>query len=791
MKTIHWLIIILMLALSVICTYSIHVYPRSKYDVIGARISIDSLVLRSEIPIISTGWTRVTEQPFPIYADVQGNHHFNLKFERERIYLNGALYGLVIRNWEDVERNIVFAASIQYLCFYGRLTDTRINERLKVFSAVRAVFMFSPVRREIGILAQLFPSLFALDVCVEYFHLPNLDDLALLKNLQVLSLWGRSAPRSLSAIGKIVSLRSLSFSTGGNEVYDFLVNLPNLEAVEVRNQTPILLDAAKFLEKAPDKRLRSVSLRGTFNFESYPEKLDDFKLQAFVCDGIGFSDSGIRERFADFLSQIARRHGGNAIIMTDDDFGISSGYPRTICGRQRMAFKERSATELETARRRLLLSRMTSSDGVYEMDEVIKADGVYFPGCITNSKNPNWINFEELPEKEQIIGVLQKYRIRKVVFGYRMELPEDLSAHLPIFEGVEEVALEYSYQGRSKGTCETAADYERILNFFPNLRSLRLCAMPMELSFLKKRKLDMIDLHLSRGFEDYSEADFSMLSDISFAEVSMSTFKDLHVTNLPRNVSLFVHCNDLDERLFRELTEGVQIGVLILNIDSSFLITNDDKKGNRSITARFLDFHDYSRDKWEEKEESKFIESLLKESPDIRYLSYDSADGLTEMGKNGNLKNLLQVIMSFRWENDEILKVLDVLPESSLIEIYDYFSPSDNTELLKVLSETTRENSIEVLTEGERPGIEQIDDDGNRIYVEMKSWQTQKRVRTKGTGNIMFRLNKHMDDFPLLYVWRSDWSTGLYPHHYCTDRYDYFVANYIDYPPDWVFGPDE
>ena len=132
-------------------------------------------------------WTRVCTEPFPIYVP-SGSRTAYIRLEREKIYLNGQLYGLIIRNENDVRENSDASDSVTFLMFFGRIEPLARIEALETFASIRAVSCFSPTQRDLDSLCSEFSDVEVLDLWLDYFPVSNLSDVYKLNSLRTLAL---------------------------------------------------------------------------------------------------------------------------------------------------------------------------------------------------------------------------------------------------------------------------------------------------------------------------------------------------------------------------------------------------------------------------------------------------------------------------------------------------------------------------------------------------------------------------------------------------------------------------
>ncbi len=236
-----------------------------------------SYCYRLKVP--KTNWVRVCSEPFPIYvpADIRT---VTLRFQKEKLFLNGELYGLIVRNEADVLDNYLYRDQIRFLMVFGRFASLMSADALGGFSRIRAMTYFSPTQADLNAICATQKRIEVLDLWFDYFRISDFSGLSTLSSLTTLAIRSTNHPPFPKGF-ELNGLQAFTYTCDKGEEMA-LGFLRNSRFVEIENpyDTPVTIKLGFFANLPNADKL---SLLGVFRFDSaivsLPEKLTDLNVQ--------------------------------------------------------------------------------------------------------------------------------------------------------------------------------------------------------------------------------------------------------------------------------------------------------------------------------------------------------------------------------------------------------------------------------------------------------------------------------------------------------------------------------
>ncbi|MFA4987351.1 MAG: hypothetical protein WC712_12255 [Candidatus Brocadiia bacterium] len=209
-----------------------------------------------------------TSEPFPIYCPYRGQRALHMVLDREKVLVGDKVFGLVVRNAQDLALNKTIADQITYMQIFGRLAAPELSELAAGYRKVEYVSYFSPTPADLDAVARLWPSASILDIRCDYFPISDFSVIGKMKSLSVLSVTGGMASFDPVALQYAPSLRSLRMDVRPGFDYSHLGKLP-LSELSVRmigkSETPFSFLDTVFTMKS----LKVLNLMGDFGVSKF------------------------------------------------------------------------------------------------------------------------------------------------------------------------------------------------------------------------------------------------------------------------------------------------------------------------------------------------------------------------------------------------------------------------------------------------------------------------------------------------------------------------------------------
>lgn len=609
---------------------------------------------------------RLIRKPYPIYIE-QPDRDVRIRFKRERVWINEKLQGLVLKNYEDLERNESDLGGIEHLMCHGRLADDRVNQYLAKMTSLKAITILSPMPADLEKIHKYFPSIRALDLNCAYW--PCKYDLSLFGKLESISIRGKHW-KSLYGMNRSVIRRMSGIyleSATPEDIRDVPEHVSSFELTLTTDSDYLWLHDAK----SKLKSCRSLTL----NMGTMPVvKLVDLVPKNIDVLTLSLGDDCQNSDYARNMLHEFRQGRPRCLLTTNihppDRNAMDCGRWYSYIG-EMPPIVSNSSIRMEYLDPKLVpgtaetpIFRGRACKDILRIEKTMR---------IANPDRIEEIEFPESASREDLIRICKTYRNLKAVSLLGYQIPDDIST---VLQNTDSNCIVYTrlymFLGRFSNqelkrlrvhydllltndtelteaeknavislTCTNKSEDISLLTSLPNMRNLRIWVRyPFELC------INPASLHL-HGFRffwnDGLQADVVVPDGFSYEEAEQK------VVSLKRDLSC-IHAKELSPILPYRLAQSIHT---ILDATSEPPFSEEEFTefiGDFHGQLSFVDWWDYKKILIPKNGNKKYYEFVYPD--DFEYLCEkcdENGDQCIIVRQNASI---LEMLSNYTWERE-------------------------------------------------------------------------------------------------------------------------------------------